>query len=121
MTTELLGITLIYLLSVLLAWPLGRYIARVFAGERTWSDFFAPLENLIYRLAGINPLEKMDWKQNLRALMLLNLVFFLWAIIALMLQDWFFWNPAGKEGWEPTLAFNKVLRPTPIFSTTPAR
>ena len=109
MTTELLGIILIFALSVLLAWPLGGYIARVFGGQRTWADFFAPLENFIYRLAGIDPRQPMDWKQNLRALLVLNLVFFLWAILALMFQDWFFWNPAGKEGWEPTLAFNTAV------------
>ena len=109
MNTELLGIILIYLLSVMLAWPLGRYIARVFGGERTWSDFLAPLENFVFRLASIDPGKPMDWKQNMKALLLLNLVFFVWAILALMLQDWHFWNPADKTNWEPTLAFNTAM------------
>ena len=56
MKTELLGIILMFGLSVLLAIPLGRYIGKVFNYEKTWLDrFFNPLDQVIYRLAGIRP------------------------------------------------------------------
>jgi K+-transporting ATPase ATPase A chain len=38
MTTEILGVIAMYLLTVLLAIPLGRYIGKVFSGEKTWLD-----------------------------------------------------------------------------------
>ena len=42
--------------------PLGLYMARVFAGERTFlSPVFAPVERLCYRLFGVRPDEDMPW------------------------------------------------------------
>ena len=48
MNTELIGVIFMYLAMVILAIPLGNYIAKVFKGEKTWLDFMAPLERLIY-------------------------------------------------------------------------
>ena len=54
MNTELLGVIATYGLTLLLAIPLGRYIARVYKGEKHWSDFFLPVERAIYRLSGVD-------------------------------------------------------------------
>ena len=43
MNTEILGVAVQIVLMVVLAYPLGRYIARVYKGEKTWSDFMAPI------------------------------------------------------------------------------
>ncbi|MDX2303247.1 MAG: potassium-transporting ATPase subunit KdpA [Microscillaceae bacterium] len=107
MQTEILGILVIFLLSVLPAIWLGRYISRVFKGEKIFTDFLNPIEKMILRLAGINPNESMDWKQNLKAMLWLNLVFFVIAYLIMSLQGYQpFWNPVGLGNWEPTLAFN---------------
>ena len=45
MNTEILGVVLQVILMVVLAYPLGKYIAKVYKGEKTWSDFMAPVEN----------------------------------------------------------------------------
>jgi K+-transporting ATPase ATPase A chain len=51
------------LIVTLLVRPMGGYLARVFAGERTWLDrVLRPLERTIYRLAGIDPTVEMEWK-----------------------------------------------------------
>jgi len=42
MNTELLGILATYLLTLVIAIPLGKYLAKVFAGERVWTDFLSP-------------------------------------------------------------------------------
>ena len=55
MNTEISGVILQWTLLVTLCYPLGRYIAKVYRGERTWLDFMAPVERAIYRFCGIDP------------------------------------------------------------------
>ena len=47
---------------VVLVKPLGAYMAHVYEGG---CRFLAPLENLVYRAAGVRPEEEMDWKRYL--------------------------------------------------------
>lgn len=110
MNTEIVGIIFIFLLSVSLAIPFGKYCAKVFKGERTWLDFLIPLELLIFKLSGIDPNKKMDWKENMKAMLWLNLVFFLWAMLILLTQSNHpFWNPDGIASMEPTTSFNTAV------------
>jgi len=110
MYTQILGVILIFLLSVGLAWPLGKYMVKVFRGDKIWTDFLSPVERIIFKLSGIDPNRPMDWKQNLKALLGVNLVFFLLAFIALIFQGSHpFWNPVNIGDWEPTLAFNTAV------------
>ena len=67
MTGEITGAVIIFLVTVLLAWPLGKYITRVFNGEKNFMDFMNPVERFIFRVSGINPRESMNWKQFLKA------------------------------------------------------
>ena len=107
MNSEILGVVFILLLTFVLAYPFGKYISRVFKGEKTWSDFFSPLENFIFRFCKIDPNESMDWKENMKAMLRLNLVFFLWSIIILMIQGGIpIWNPVKIVSMEATLAYN---------------
>ena len=49
----------------------------------------------------------MDWKENMKAMLRLNLVFFLWSIIILMIQGGIpIWNPVKIVSMEATLAYN---------------
>ncbi len=109
MTTEILGVIVTYGLTLLLAWPLGKYIAKVFNGDRTMLDFMAPMERLFYKLSGINPREEMNWKQHLKALLTINLVWFVYAFFVLMFQDHLPMNPDGNAGQTPDLAFNTAI------------
>ncbi len=107
MSSEISGVVFILLLVFILAYPFGKYISRVFKGEKTWSDFLSPLENFIFRICKINSGEPMDWKQNMIAMLRLNLVFFLWSIIILMIQGAIpIWNPVKIISMEATLAYN---------------
>ena len=38
-----------------------------------------PVERLIFKVAGINPNEEMNWKQFLKALLILNAFWFVWG------------------------------------------
>lgn len=109
MTTELLGVIATYGITLLLAWPLSRYIVKIFRGERTWSDFMSPLERLFFKISGINPKEEMDWKQHMKALLTINLVWFVYAFFALFFQDKLPLNPDGNPGQSADLAFNTAI------------
>ncbi|MGF6845585.1 K+-transporting ATPase ATPase A chain [Chitinophaga sp. W3I9] len=109
MTTEILGVIATYGITLLLAWPLSRYIVKVFRGDRTWSDFMAPLERLFFKISGINPNEEMNWKEHLKALLTINLVWFVYAFFALFFQDKLPLNPDGNPGQSADLAFNTAI------------
>ncbi|QQR86082.1 MAG: potassium-transporting ATPase subunit KdpA [Flavobacteriales bacterium] len=109
MNTELLGVIAMYGLTLVLAIPLGRYIARIYKCEKHWSDFLLPLERAIYRLAGVDATKEMTWKQHLKALLTINLVWFVYGFFALIFQDKLPLNPDGNAGQTPDLAFNTVI------------
>lgn len=110
MTAEILGVLLIFTLTILLAIPLGKYISKVYAGEKTWLDFlFNPIEKLFFKLSAINPLADMTWQHQLKAMLTLNAVWFLWCMFVLMNQSWLPWNPDANPDMTPDLAFNTTI------------
>ena len=106
MNTELTGVVATFLLSVLLAFPLGKYIAKVFKGERTITDLLHPVERLIFRLCGIDPTKKMNWKEFLKAMLTINSLWFVYAFVMFLLQGRLPLNPDGNPGMTPDLGFN---------------
>ena len=106
---EMIGVILTYGITLLLAFPLGWSIARWLRGERTAWNIMAPLERLIYRLAGIDPQEEMNWKQHLKALLTINLVWFIYGFLMLIFQGSLPLNPDGNPSQTPDLAFNTVI------------
>ncbi|MBK7557593.1 MAG: potassium-transporting ATPase subunit KdpA [Chitinophagaceae bacterium] len=107
MNTEILGVLLMYLLTVALAIPLGRYIGKVFEGDRTWLDrLFNPVDKTFFKLGGIDPQKEMNWKQHLSALLTINLVWFILSMFVLMNMSWLPLNPDGNPSMTADLAFN---------------
>ncbi|WP_026995284.1 potassium-transporting ATPase subunit KdpA [Flectobacillus major] len=110
MNTEILGIVFTFVLTVALAIPLGKYIAKVYAGEKTLLDpVLSPLEKLFFSISGINIKQEMTWKQHLVALLTINFLWFFWAMFILMNQGWLPWNPDGNPSMSPDLAFNTAI------------
>ena len=61
------------IILVALAIPLGKYIHKVMAGGKTiLSRVLNPVESFIYRVAGIDEKENMDWKKYLLCVMLFS-------------------------------------------------
>ena len=107
MNTEILGVLLMYLLTVALAIPLGRYIGKVFEGDKTWLDrLFNPIDKTFFKLSGIDAKKEMNWKQHLVALLTINLVWFLLSMFILMNMGWLPLNPDGNPSMTADLAFN---------------
>lgn len=99
-----------FLATVGLAIPLGRYIAKVYGGERSLLDpVMGPLERFIFRFSGIDAAKGMTWQEHLRALLIINLVWFFWTMWLLMNQGWLPWNPDGNPSMSAHLAFNTTI------------
>lgn len=109
MNIETLGVILQVVLMVALSYPLGRYIAKVYKGERSLLDFISPIEKFIYRVCGIDANKNMNWKQFLIALLSVNLFWFFWGMILLVSQGVLPLNPDGNFGQEASQAFNTCI------------
>jgi potassium-transporting ATPase potassium-binding subunit len=98
----------IYFGLLILCTPLlGRYMARVFTGERTiLSSIGEPLERVVYRLSGVRPDGEQNWRQYAIALLIFNILGFLFVFLLQLLQGFLPLNPARLPGVEPALAFN---------------
>lgn len=109
MTMEILGMVVLMLITVLMAWPLGKFISKVFKGERNALDFMKPFERLLFKVSGINPDEPMNWKQFLKALLTVNMLWLVYAMILLIFQGRLPLNPDNNAGQSPDLAFNTAI------------
>lgn len=109
MNTEIIGLISQIVILVALSYPLGKYIAKVYKGERTWSDFMAPLERLIFKVCNINPNEGMTWQRFLKSLLMINMVWFLWGMVLLCFQHLLPLNPDSNAGQTPDQAFNTCI------------
>ncbi len=56
-----IGSIIIFLIAVLLALPLGKYLSKVYKEEKTFFDFWDPVENFIYRICKINSKAGMNF------------------------------------------------------------
>ena len=107
MNTEIAGIVLMFVATILLAVPLGNYIAKVYQNKATWLDFILnPIDKLLFRVSGIKPEREMTWQQHLLALLTINLVWFLFSMLVLMNMAWLPLNPDGNPSMTASLAFN---------------
>lgn len=110
MNTEILGIIITFLSAVALAIPFGKYIARVYDGSKTWLDpVFNPIERIIFKVGGINPLKEMTWKQHLASLLTINFIWFLISMGLLMTQQWLPLNLDGNPNMPADLSFNTSI------------
>ena len=106
----MLGIIAMYVITLVLAIPLGRYIAKVYSNEHVWTDtLFNPIEKIFFRLSHIDATREMNWKQHMVALLTINLLWFLWAMFCLMNQGWLPLNPDHNPSQTSDLAFNTAI------------
>ena len=109
MNYEILGVALQVLVLVALSYPLGRYIAKVYRGEKNFMDFLTPFENCIYKVCSIDPNEQMGWKRFLKVLLILNLFWFVWGMVLLFIQGGLPLNPDNNIGQSASQAFNTCI------------
>ncbi|MDX1933676.1 MAG: potassium-transporting ATPase subunit KdpA [Capsulimonadales bacterium] len=92
--------------------PLGAYMAKVFAGERTiFQPVFGPVERWLYRLFGVREEEDMRWTTYAYALLAFSLVGLLLTYALLRFQGVLPLNPQGfgTAQMTPDLALNTAI------------
>ncbi|OOP57068.1 MAG: potassium-transporting ATPase subunit KdpA [Candidatus Brocadia carolinensis] len=95
---------------ILLAKPLGTYMARVYEGKPTGLHVvLGPVERWIYRLSGIYPETGMSWKGYAVAMMLFNGIGIAVVYALQRLQAYLPLNPMSMPGVAPDLAFNTAI------------
>jgi K+-transporting ATPase ATPase A chain len=110
--TALAVVQLAVFLAVVLALakPLGLYMARIYEGRPCWLDRpFGPLERLLYRISGVKPDDEMDWKQYAVAMLLFNLLGFLFLYGLQRLQGALPVNPAHMPAVSADSSFNTAM------------
>ena len=106
----LVQIGLFLVVLVALVQPLGRYMASVYKGERTWLTWLlSPVERLVYRVGGIDPQSEQDWKQYTLAVLVFNAVGLLMLYLLQRMQGVLPLNPQGFDGVPPDSAFNTAV------------
>ena len=96
-----------FALVAAIAWPLGRFMQRVFAGTNGFSrKLGGPIERVLYRAAGVDPNREQTWKSYALSVLGFSLFTQLITYVMLRLQDSLPLNPAKFGAIAPWLAFN---------------
>lgn len=97
-------------LLVVLARAYSGFFTKVLSGEKNiFTPFLLPLENLIYKLCGINPHIAMNWKKYAYSLLLFNLFGIVLVLVVLLTQHLLPLNPQGLPSLPFDLAFNTAI------------
>jgi K+-transporting ATPase ATPase A chain len=100
-------LALFLVLLLVLAWPLGIWLARLSAG--TLPRWMYAVEAPLYRLAGTSPDKSMNWWQYALALLAFNALGVLSLYLLQRFQAMLPLNPAGMAAVSPDSAFNTAV------------
>jgi potassium-transporting ATPase potassium-binding subunit len=90
--------------------PLGGYMTRVFAGERTFlSPVLRPVEMLFYRICGVDPDREQNWIVYAVGMLLFNLFLCLSLYVLMRVQAGLPFNPQEFGGVAPDLSLNTAV------------
>jgi K+-transporting ATPase ATPase A chain len=105
-----LQLALYVVVVLLLARPLGTYMARVYEGTRLALErALGWLEGLVYRMCGVSPGVEMGWKGYAVAMMLFNLVGLLAVYLLQRVQGVLPLNPQAFGVVPPDSSFNTAV------------
>jgi K+-transporting ATPase ATPase A chain len=93
-----------------LAKPVGWYMARVYEGKLpVFVRWMAPIENLLYRLCGVDSKQEMRWTQYALAMLWFSLLGVLAVYGLQRLQDLLPLNPQGLGAVTADSSFNTAI------------
>lgn len=95
---------------LLLAKPLGIYMARVMEGESRANRWFKPAESFIYKVCGVDPARaEMNWKTYAVAFMAFNVLGIFVVYATQRLQNILPLNPMGMAAVSADSSFNTAI------------
>jgi potassium-transporting ATPase potassium-binding subunit len=95
---------------IAIARPLGGYMVRVFAGERTLlHPVLRPVERAVYWCCGVDEKEEQHWLTYAVAMLLFSVVGFVTLYALQRLQGVLPFNPQGQTAVEQSSAFNTAV------------
>jgi potassium-transporting ATPase potassium-binding subunit len=107
---EALQLILFFIILVLLAPLLGKYMFLVFSGEKhIVKPFLGWLESLVYRTSGINSKEEMNWKTYTFGILIFNLFGMLFLFLLQVMQSSLPLNTEKLPNVSWHLAFNAAI------------
>jgi len=107
---DLLQMLIYVVILIVLAVPVGHYIAKVFSREKTFFDpLLSPIEEFFYKIARINPNKEMTWKEYAFSLTIFNVCGIALLYILQRLQGILPLNPQHLKAVRPDLAFNTAV------------
>jgi K+-transporting ATPase ATPase A chain len=105
-----LQIILFSAIVVALAKPLGRYMTRVFNGERTFlSPVLRPVELGLYWVSGVEDRREQHWLTYTVSMLLFHVGGVLIIYGLMRLQAYLPFNPAGQSAVAEDLSFNTAI------------
>lgn len=103
-------IIVVFLLYILLALPFGYYVYTVADFKKTWLDkIFDPIDSGIYRLAGVNTRQTMNWKKYALSLIATNTVMMGMGYVFLRLQNSPIFHWQGGKAISPDLSLHTII------------
>jgi K+-transporting ATPase ATPase A chain len=107
---DIVQIIIYFGVLLLLAKPLGVYMARVYEGQPSGLDrVLGPVERLFYRICGIKPEEEMGWKKYAGAVLLFSAAGFFFVYLLQRLQGFLPLNPQKFSAVSPDSSFNTAI------------
>lgn len=110
MLIDLIVIIVALVIMFLLSVPTGKFMSRVYNGERTFlSGLCRPIERGIYRLCGVDESEEMNWKTYAMAVVWFNVIFLAALFLLEILQGHLPLNPQKFAAVRWDLALNTAI------------
>jgi K+-transporting ATPase ATPase A chain len=107
---DVIQVFTVLFLIVLLTPLLGSFFYKSLTGkENILTRVLSPLERMIYKIMGISPDDEMTWKEYLKAVLIFNLMGFIFVFLVLINQASLPINPAGLPNLSWHLAFNTAI------------
>jgi potassium-transporting ATPase potassium-binding subunit len=107
---DILQIVLYFGVLLLLAKPLGVYMARVYEGQPSGLDrAVGPVERLFYRICGIKQDEEMSWQKYAGAVLIFSAAGFFFLYLLQRVQGRLPMNPQKLPAVSPDSSFNTAL------------
>lgn len=119
MMTPVLTLLVFVLFLIVTIYLFGEYLAWVYKDQVNslgdcpgWLDsldgIFTPVENIIYKLIGLDPADEMNWLDFLKSILVFNGLLFVLLYLIFYFQGYLPLNPLGLEGLSWDLAFHNA-------------